>query len=346
MDCDRAFCLVLTFVWYGIPRRSKRIFRFWEHGEETFVTERNAPIRALREDEPWPFTMRNANKFSLLAALAFVFLVCCMRLVAAQEPANKQSSGCPPSQCTAPSQDAPADEIIAVPNRPTFASTAESVQKGTFEIEYGFEATDGHQNINGLLKFGASNTLELWFLNLPLERDAGMAGVGDSGAGFKYRFLSQRKKLPSVALLYIASVPTATNNLGSGAVSHLAQFLVSRDFGKSHFDFNEGAQWLGRPQASGFDRRYFTALSYSHPLRGKWGITAELAGFGRANPETPSTMTLLAAATYNFSSRLVLDGGAYLAAYGPLPRVTSFAGLTYSVFRFDHRPKSRPGARR
>src|SRR6266436_9293423 len=64
------------------------------------------------------------------------------------------------------------DEITAVPNRPTFASTAEMVQLGVFEIEYGFEAAKGHQNINGLLKWGAVKNLELWFLNNPVQRDA------------------------------------------------------------------------------------------------------------------------------------------------------------------------------
>src|SRR6266852_9101608 len=38
-------------------------------------------------------------------------------------------------------------ELVAVPNRPTFASTAETVQRGVFEVEYGFEAAKGHQNI-------------------------------------------------------------------------------------------------------------------------------------------------------------------------------------------------------
>src|SRR3989442_15189449 len=76
-----------------------------------------------------------------------------------------------------------ADEITAVPNRPTFASTAEMVQPGAFEIEYGFEAAKGHQNINGLLKWGAIKNLELWLLNKPTERDAGTAGVGEFGAG-------------------------------------------------------------------------------------------------------------------------------------------------------------------
>src|SRR6266849_5594095 len=168
-------------------------------------------------------------------------------------------------------KDQNTDEITAVPNRPTFASTAEMVQLGVFEIEYGFEAAKGHQNINGLLKWGAVKNLELWFLNNPIERDAGIAGLGDSGAGFKYKLFPQKKARPTVAVLYVATLPTARLELGTGAMAHLVQFLVSKDFGKHHFDINEGVQFVGRPQLSGFDRTYFTALSYSRPLRGKWG---------------------------------------------------------------------------
>ncbi len=235
------------------------------------------------------------------------------------------------------------DEIIAVPNRPTFASTAEMVQLGVFEIEYGFEAASGHQNINGLLKWGAVKNLELWFLNNPIERDAGTAGLGDSGAGFKYKLFSEKDALPTVAVLYVATLPTARPELGAGAMAHLVQILVSKDFGKHHFDVNEGVQFVGRPRLGGFDRRYFTALSYSRSVRGKWGYTGEIAGFSRENATTPATMTVLNAATYNISSRLVLDGGAYFAAYGQLPRFTVFAGVTYSIanlYRLHSTPPS------
>jgi len=47
-------------------------------------------------------------------------------------------------------------------------------------------------------------------------------------------------------------------------------------------------------------------------------------------------MTLLGAGTYNVSSRLVLDGGAYFAVYGNLPRVTFFGGVTYSIANLYH----------
>ena len=242
---------------------------------------------------------------------------------AASKKAKSESQQQPP--------DAAPEEITAVPNRPTFASTAEMVQRGVFEVEYGFEAADGHQNINGLLKWGAVKNLELWFLNNPIERDAAVAGLGDSGAGLKYKIFAQAKARPTFSILYVATLPTATAGLGAGASGHSLQLLFSKDFGKHHFDANEGVQFVGRPGASGFDRNYFTALSYFHPLTEKWGYTAEIAGFSRTNGVTPATMTLLGAGTYNVSSRLVLDGGAYFAVYGNLPRVTFFGGVTYSI---------------
>jgi hypothetical protein len=249
-----------------------------------------------------------------------------------QSPSQEQKKPANPQQ----EQDQNSSGITAVPNRPTFASTAEMVQRGVFEIEYGFETAQGHQNINGLLKWGVFKNLELWFLNNPIQRDAGVAGLGDSGAGFKFGMVSQKKAVPKIAVLYVATLPTATAGLGAGASGHSVQLLVSKDFGKHHFDINEGVQFVGRPGATGYDRNYFTALSYSRPLKGKWGYTGEIAGFSRTNAATPATMTLLHAATYNVTPRLVLDGGAYFAVYGKLPRVTFFGGVTYSIADLYH----------
>lgn len=229
------------------------------------------------------------------------------------------------------------DQISAVPNRPTFSTTAESVQPGVFEVEYGFELAHGHQNINGLLKFGASKNLELRFANNPIERDSGVSGFGDSGAGFKYKVFQQKSWRPTFSVLYGATIPTATKDLGVGVAGHSAGILVSKDFGPHHFDFNETVQWVGRNGASGFDRNYFSALAYSHGIRGKWGMTAEIAGFSWTNSANPATMTLLGAAVYNASSRLIVDAGTYVAAYGRLPRATFFGGATYSIADLYHR---------
>jgi hypothetical protein len=259
-----------------------------------------------------------------------LLMTCCLVSVA-QNPANASDQNSQASQASGA-----LDQITAVPNRPTFSTTAESVQSGVFEIEYGMEAAEGHENINGLLKFGLTRNLEVRFGNNPIERDFGVTGRGDSGAGFKYKVFSQKNWMPTFSVLYTATIPTATAGVGAGAVGHSAGILVSKDFGKNHFDFNETAQWLGRPGASGFNRDYFTALAYSRTLSGKWGVTAEVAGFSWTNSAAPATMTIMGAATYNLSSRLVLDSGVYFAAYGNLPRATFFAGVTYSVGDLYH----------
>jgi len=247
----------------------------------------------------------------------------------------------PPGDSQAQKPDLVPDEITAVPNRPTFANTAQTVQRGVFEVEYGFEAAEGHQNINGLLKWGVLPNLELWFLNNPIEREAGVPGMGDSGAGFKYKIFSQARARPVMGILYVATLPTAGSGLGAVAFGHSVQLLLSKDFGKHHFDFNEGVEFVGRARAAGFDRNHFTALSYSSQLTAKWGYTGEIAGFSRTNASTPATMTLLGAATYNLSPRLVLDGGAYFAVYGNLPRATFFAGVTYSIADLYHLHRTR-----
>jgi hypothetical protein len=298
--------------------------------------------------------MKNRLRAAQTGVLILMLGLCAARAFGQEEgqkPSSEQSKN--QSQAPVPAQGGEQDatkkqsgeqtqeEITAVPNRPTFATTAETVQRGVFEIEYGFEGGDGHENINGLLKWGMVKNVELWFLNNPIERDSGLAGVGDSGAGFKYKIFSQAKTRPTFSVLYIAKLPTARVELGAGAVGHSAQILLSKDFGKHHFDFNEGAQFVGRPGEKGFDRNYFTALSYSRQFTAKWGWTAELAGYSWTNAAAPATMTLLAAPTYTVSPRLVLDGGAYVAVYGNLPRVTCFLGVTYSVSDLYHLHASR-----
>jgi hypothetical protein len=277
----------------------------------------------------------------LLAAILLVLFTA--DNIAAQENASPPKSGASdPSAATAQSQNQnqsqnqSTDEITAVPNRPTFSTTAEVVERGVLEVEYGMEAAEGHQNINGLIKFGIFKNLELRFANNPFERDSAVSGFGDSGAGFKYRIISQKGMLPTFSILYTASFPTSTGTPGIGAMGHGVDVLVSKDFGKHHFDFNEGVRLLGRPGIGGYDRNYFTAFDYAHPLPRKWGYTVEIAGFSRANAATPASMVLLLAATYNVKSRLILDTGVYTALYGNFPRVTFFAGVTYSIADLYH----------
>jgi hypothetical protein len=269
-----------------------------------------------------PWEPAQSVRFSI--SLVLVFLCVCGIRAEAQDH-SQESSG--PAQAAQQGDST----ITAVPNRPTFSTSAETVQSGVFEIEYGFEAADGHQNINGLLKFGLLKNLELRFANNPFERDAGISALGDSGAGLKYRFAGERGPLPTISILYNATLPTSGDDLGAAGVNHAVGILLSKDFGRHHVDFNENVEWRSRSSADGFDRDFFSALAYSIALPKRLGIATEIAGFSRVNATTPPIITILPALTFSVSSRLVLDTGCYFAVRGDLPRVTFFAGLTYSV---------------
>src|SRR6201989_1197678 len=97
-------------------------------------------------------------KPAAMASAGLLFLPClaCARSYAQQnQPAQSAESAKQQEAESSKASDCGDNpQLTAVPNRPTVSSTAEVVQCGVLEIEYGAEAADGHQNINGLIKFG------------------------------------------------------------------------------------------------------------------------------------------------------------------------------------------------
>jgi len=226
------------------------------------------------------------------------------------------------------------DDLTAVPNRPTVSTTAQPVQPGVLETEWGVDAAGSHQDINGLFKFGVSKNFELRLANNPFTADSGTHGFGDTALGFKYRFAQDSGHQPSMAFIYMAKVPTAGTVLGSGKIDHAFALLVSKDLGKQHFDFNVIANLLGRP-LGGFDHAYLYALAWSSPLRGKWGATAELSGLTSPNVSTPGSAQFIASAIYTVRPRLVLDIGMMGRITGDIPNAMFIAGFTYSIARIS-----------
>lgn len=160
-------------------------------------------------------------------------------------------------------------------------------------------------------------------------------GIGDTALGFKYRLTQDSRHEPSIALMYMAKLPTAGDVLGSGEADQVFTLLVSKDLGKHHFDFNLVASLLGRLQG-GFDRSYLNALAWSHPLHEKWGATAELSGSTSPNQFTPASAQFIAAATYTARPRLVFDFGMMGRITGEIPHAMLITGFTYSIADLYH----------
>src|SRR5882757_7703581 len=244
------------------------------------------------------------------------------------------------SQCAFSQSDAQ-DPIIANPNRPTVADPADITQFGVAEIEYGFTVAKSNQALDGLLKFAFARDLELRIETNSFQRDANqhVTGVGDTGVGIQWRIVHQKKYFPTFSVSYAAKAPTAPDTLGAGDYGHEMRVLMSKDFGKSHFDANLSYFFLGRSGAPGFDHSFLPALAWSHPLKGKWATTAEIWGTTHENATTKGTTSLLAAVTYQLKPRLVLDSGMNFGLRGDIPRAAYFVGVTYSIFDLYHRSR-------
>lgn len=233
------------------------------------------------------------------------------------------------------------NDITAVPNRPTVSTTAQPVQLGVLETEWGVDAASSHQDLNGLLKFGTTTNLELRFANDPITADSGAHGFGDVSVGFKYRLTRDHDCQPSIALMYMFKAPTAGNLLGSGYPDHSLTLLVSKDVGKHHFDYNLVGNLLGTQ--NGWDHNFINALAWSHPLFRSWGADLELSGISRSSAGLAGSAQFIVSATYTARPRLVFDVGMMDRLTGPIPHAMFMAGVTYSVAELYH-PGRRHGS--
>jgi len=88
----------------------------------------------------------------------------------------------PPQNTPQTPQTAPApDEILACRTGRRSLSTAEMVQRGVFEVEYGFESGQRTPEHHMALEWELSRTSKAVVSEHPLESDAGTAGLGTLG---------------------------------------------------------------------------------------------------------------------------------------------------------------------
>jgi len=246
---------------------------------------------------------------------------------------------CGAAQCP----DTPNDSIVANPNRPTVANPADITQYGVLEVEYGYNHVMGLQgerdnNLVGLFKFAATCNLEIrWDTDTLLRQSVGkttQTGFGDNALGFQYRFVHQKKLVPTMAISYSLTFPSASvsKGLGTGKYDHQIRFLASKDILGVHLDFNTAYFFLGRPSSGGTDQNAEMNLAFSHSVYKKLQFTGEFYGDMRFNNGAPASANGLWALTYTVTPRLVIDAGIdhALTSSGPFHR-SYFVGVTYSI---------------
>ncbi len=254
----------------------------------------------------------------------------CSGLTAAQQAASPGEGSCFRA------------DIVSVPSRPTITDATDTTQCGVLEVELGLErqwpgSGANHDDLSGGLRLGLARNLDLhWYTGTfvhIMDGDGDRTGFGDNWLGLKYRFLEQTTLRPSFGLFYQAKIPSANAKLGlgTGRVDHSLSFLVSKDAGRTHVDFNLIQLLDGRSVSSGFDHASGFALSTSVLVSKKLILVVEPYGYTTLNASNSAFASLMMGLTYQVNSRLFLDSGVDVGLTREAPRERVYAGVTYAI---------------
>ena len=185
------------------------------------------------------------------------------------------------------------------------------------------------------VRYGLTPKLDLrWGVTDHLSQSgagtASVEGVGDEWLSARYRFYEQGTRMPAMALLYAAKIPTANpaKGLGTGFVDHQLIFIASRDLGHYHLDFNTVGTVAG--SAQGHDGAAQFGLAMTRPVNSKLSLILE--SYGGPQPGTSDRFgAAFGGATYAIRPGVVFDG-AYTRTYtAGSPREQILLGMTFAM---------------
>ena len=241
------------------------------------------------------------------------------------------------------------DPIQVNPNRPTFATPAQTTQEGVAELEFGLQYNRARDRSGlalspYLLKLGLSQRFELRLggngLLRQTSRDADQSvGYGDTTLGGQWTYLKKGPLGFDQAAQFTVKLPTADvgKGRGSGERDRTLMLILSQDIGSFHADLNGLETWLG--EGHGRDERQASgAISVSRTLNSRWSITAEIYSLASTS-SSPLIVSSLWCAALKLSPNLVLDGGVDVGLSHGAQEVSVFAGFTRRLFRFRHPDK-------
>ncbi|HLP97828.1 MAG TPA: hypothetical protein VK149_05235 [Sideroxyarcus sp.] len=233
-------------------------------------------------------------------------------------------------------QQASAEEVRVTPYRPTVTNSAGLSAPGWLELETGVARQNG--------KDGSYRNSMPYLAKLAFTPDFGVllggeaavsevaadktraSGGGDTLLQLKHRFLLDADSNMSLGCEYGFKSPTAANGLGSGKTDYVVNGIFSKDIRGHSLDINLNATRLGDALAGESAYLYGLSGTVFRPLDDKWGVMAEVSGVMRKG--TTAQSQVLAAVSYEWSNRLVLDAGLSAGISSAAHRVAVFAGMS------------------
>lgn len=276
------------------------------------------------------------------SAAIFTIVLCAVSF--AQQIPTPTVSPTPKKESEAKKIEAGIEDVFRLkPRRPTVSRSAELIQPGFLQIEYGFNpyyrARDYRSQQAGTLSllFAATEKigLEFDFDTFSTQTDANFnrsVGVGDARLGAQFNLVEQSGKSPSFALAYFAKLPvaSASKKLGTGRVDHQFIALLSKTVRGTDIDFNAALLVNGKQNSAGFVRGGQIALGFARDLPGGFGVQGEIYGETK-DADEPQGLFALGALTYKLNSRATFDIGVKSGLTTNAPRFGFVAGITFGA---------------
>jgi len=230
------------------------------------------------------------------------------------------------------------DPRAVQPERPSVATHAGTVAPKYLEIETGIESDRNPDRTRNFqipteLKLGLAPRAQLSVFLPASQQTATAFGVGDVGAGVKWRLVDGDGPLQRFAVLPTITWPTGGDRGGHNTA--LGFLLIdSRTIGPVSLDLNVGiARHSGSEELTPRTTTLWTASS-GIPVAGPVGWQLECFGFpGTHGPAgSPPTVAILTGPTLGAWRTLALDAGMIIPVSGPQAR-SFYAGLVTNVGR-------------
>lgn len=234
----------------------------------------------------------------------------------------------------------PRDPHAVQPERPTVATHAGTVSPGWLEIETGFERDRFSPSLTTastptVFKFGLADNAQLGVF-ASAQHNPTTTGLGDLGAGVKWRIVDDAPLLGDFAILPSVKFPTGSADKGTGTGTTDASILLisSHDLGRVAMDINVGYTRRSGDGTNAPKTSTLWTLSFGGPIAGNLGWTAECYGYPRTTGPAgqASIVALLAGPTFLIRNWLAIDAGVIVPITGPQPHAL-YAGGVYNVGR-------------
>jgi hypothetical protein len=223
--------------------------------------------------------------------------------------------------------------------RPLTTDDAYTVDKGTFQLEAGVDATrqDNHDREdypNLTLAYGLLEQLDLeigsGYLFFDPKEGKRENGLGDTELKLKYRPIDEKGWIPSLAVSGTLKIPTASDSkgLGSGQTDFGINAIATKGIGERWLvHLNLGYTFIGE---DGVDNEMNYSLGGQFILTDKWTLVAEVVGINNFNGrQGDDPFSGLIGTCYTLAENIVLDAGVEIGMSKAAPDFRITAGLTW-----------------